>query len=81
MSHKNLSTKFHNAQHKKLSNWDGAILQAKARIKEIKRSIRTFESLKAQGMEFPEPKDGGKKRANRKDEGATSKRPVTRSAL
>jgi len=41
---------------KGLSGWDRAIAEAKERIKAIKRSITRFESLKAQGMEFPEPK-------------------------
>lgn len=42
------------------SKWDRAILEAKKRIREIKRSITRFESLRAQGMEFPEPKQDEK---------------------
>jgi hypothetical protein len=53
---KNVSTQFARSEIKYLSNWDEAISKAKARIKEIKRSIRTFESLRDQGMAFPKPK-------------------------
>jgi hypothetical protein len=53
MAHKKLSTKLSAEGHNLLSTWDEAIAMAKSKIKEIKRSIRTFESLRNQGAEFP----------------------------
>jgi hypothetical protein len=40
---------------KNLSKWDAAIVEARDRIAELKRSIRTFQSLRDSGMQFPEP--------------------------
>jgi hypothetical protein len=54
---KKLSTKIKPAEGENLSAWNEAITKARLRIKEIKRSIRTFESLRDSGMEFPEPKN------------------------
>lgn len=56
-SSEKLSTKLTLSASKYLSNWDEAISEAKERLKQIKRSIRTFESLRDQGMEFPQPKE------------------------
>ena len=53
MKHKSLSTKLSTLPNKSLSKWDEAIAKAKLKIKEVKRSIKTFESLRDQGMEFP----------------------------
>jgi hypothetical protein len=44
-----------NNLHKRLNKWDEAIADAKKMIRELKRSIGTFESLRDSGMEFPEP--------------------------
>jgi len=67
--HKNLSTKLGRKTGREgdnfLSNWDEAITKAKLRIKEIKRSIRTFESLRDQGMEFPRSKRSSRKTRSR----------------
>lgn len=55
MPAKRLSTKLSKTRNKSLSKWGEAIAEAKQRIKEFKRSIKTFESLRDQGMAFPEP--------------------------
>lgn len=68
MLNKVLSTSFSPEGDKSLSGWDQAISQAKNRIKEIKRSITRFESLRAQGMEFPKPKAA---KARRRTSGST----------
>ena len=54
MSNTTLSRRLSRTKDKSLSGWDRAIAEAKKRIREIKRSITRFESLKFQGMEFPE---------------------------
>ena len=48
-----LSTNLSNIGDKSLSDWNEAIAEAKARIKELKDSIKTFESLRDEGMRFP----------------------------
>jgi len=55
MPGKRMSTKLSKIGDKSLSKWDEAIADAQQRIKEFKRSIKTFESLRDQGMPFPEP--------------------------
>jgi len=55
MPGKRLSTKLSKMTDKSLSKWEEAIADAQQRIKEFKRSIKTFESLRDQGMAFPEP--------------------------
>ena len=56
MQNKSLSTQLSSKADKSLSGWDRAIAEAKKRIREIKRSITRFESLRDQGMKFPAPK-------------------------
>ena len=56
MKRKQVSTELSKRQDTSLSKWDEAIAKAKLKIKEVKRSIKTFESLRDQGMEFPQPK-------------------------
>jgi len=57
-----------------LSGWNEAIAEAKEKIRELKNSIRTFESLRDQGMKFPKPK---RKRAKQKDESGSVPSHVT----
>lgn len=59
---KTLSTELSTEEDNLLSNWDEAIERAKKRIQEIKRSVRTFESLRDQGVKFPAEKATGKVR-------------------
>ncbi|HEX8844319.1 MAG TPA: hypothetical protein VF791_06730 [Pyrinomonadaceae bacterium] len=59
MNHKHLQgdlSKKRRTGNKNLSMWNAAIEEAKSRIAELKRSIKTFESLRDGGMQFPEPK-------------------------
>jgi hypothetical protein len=56
MAHKSVSSNLSKIGDKVLSRWDEAISEAKERIAELKRSIKTFESLRDGGMQFPEPK-------------------------
>lgn len=55
MGRKSLSSSLSKRSGKSLSKWDEAIAEAKRRIAEFKRSIKTFESLRDSGMPFPEP--------------------------
>ena len=61
MPGKSVSTKLSKSSDKSLSRWDEAIAEARQKIKEFKGSIRTFESLRDQGMAFPEPKTTSKR--------------------
>jgi len=61
MPNKSLSRTLSPVDDKSLSGWDRAIAEAKRRIREIKRSITRLESLRAQGMKFPEPKGNSRK--------------------
>jgi hypothetical protein len=56
MPNQRVSTKLSKSGNKSLSRWNEAIAEAKQKIKEFRSSIRTFESLRDQGMVFPEPK-------------------------
>ncbi len=56
-----LSSQRRKRADKSLSNWERAISEAKQRIVDFKRSIRTMESLRDQGMEFPAPSKRGKR--------------------
>jgi hypothetical protein len=67
MKHKVVSTTLSRTGANNLSLWEEVILEAKQRIAALKRSIRTFESLRDEGMEFPEPK----KRRSRKQSEAS----------
>lgn len=44
------------------SRWNEAIVEAKAKIVQIKQSVKLFESMRDSGMDFPEPKQGSKRR-------------------
>ena len=48
-----MSTNLSKSDNKSLSEWDEAITEAKQKIKELKKSIKTFESLRDDGMKFP----------------------------
>jgi hypothetical protein len=66
--HKSVSRNLSKIGDKSLSRWDEAITEAKQRIAELKRSIKTFESLRDSGMQFPEPK---KRRSRKQSEAKT----------
>jgi hypothetical protein len=66
---KNPSTKLSKPGGKNLSRWNEAILRAKSQIKEIKRSIRTFESLRDPGMKFPERQAARTRKASQREVG------------
>jgi hypothetical protein len=55
MKDKQSSTTLSTRRDKSLSGWERAIFEAKTRITELRQSIRTFQSLRDEGMEFPEP--------------------------
>jgi hypothetical protein len=58
-----LSIKLSKGENNNLSKWDEAILEAKNRIAALKKSIRTFEALRDNGMQFPEPKQTRSRKA------------------
>jgi hypothetical protein len=55
-----MSTTLSKNPDKSLSGWNEAIAEAKEKIKELKNSIRTFESLRDEGMKFPNVRRRGK---------------------
>ena len=58
-----MSTELCSQPDKSLSRWNEAIALAKKRIKEIKRSVHVFESLRDQGMKFPEAEKEKRRKA------------------
>jgi hypothetical protein len=58
--HKGLSRKLSKAADKNLSKWDEAISEAKRKIKTLRQSIRTFETLRDNGVQFPESEQSRK---------------------
>jgi hypothetical protein len=61
-----MSTHLSKSDDKSLSGWNAAITEAKERIKELKNSIKTLESLRDEGMAFPEPEGKRKRRKSRR---------------
>lgn len=56
MKHTPVSTNLCKIEHNNLSKWNEAIAEAKRRIADLKKSIRSFEHFRDSGVEFPEPK-------------------------
>jgi hypothetical protein len=63
MKNKHPSTTLCKSGDKYLSGWESAILAAKERILELRRSIQTFEELRDSGMPFPEPEGRGENKS------------------